>query len=165
MPVAQLWIGPLRPRKQVVMADQETERGTTPKESGDPYAAPDASERRPLQEISHAMVQIYKDQFGRGPTKVRTHYAGPDTLVCLLEHTFTPAERNLQAMGEHQRLRDVRLFFQYAERDRFISPIERITGRRVRGFISGIDTAADIASEMFLLEPEVATSSSQAPEE
>ena len=49
-----------------------------------------------------------KDQFGRGPTKVRTNYAGPDSLVCLLEHTFTPAEGNLQAMGEHQRLCDIR---------------------------------------------------------
>jgi Na+-translocating membrane potential-generating system (MpsC) len=44
----------------------------------------------PLLEISNEMVRIYKEQFGRGPTKVRTNYAGPDTLVCLLEHTFTP---------------------------------------------------------------------------
>ena len=100
------------------------------------------------------MVQIYKDQFGRGPTKVRTNYAGPDALVCLLEHTFTPAERNLQAMGEHQRLRDVRMFFQYAEEARFVAPVERITGRKVRAFISGIDTNADVASELFVLEPD-----------
>ncbi|HEY8763444.1 MAG TPA: Na-translocating system protein MpsC family protein [Solirubrobacteraceae bacterium] len=72
---------------------------------------------------------------------------------CLLEHTFTPAERNLQAMGEHQRLRDIRMLFQYAETSRFTEPIERITGRRVRGFISGIDTNSDIASEMFILDP------------
>jgi uncharacterized protein YbcI len=143
------------------MDDQKTERDA-PDGPADLKATLEGFEHRPLQEISHAMVQIYKDQFGRGPTKVRTHYAGPDTVVCLLEHTFTPAERNLQTMGEHQRLRDVRLFFQYAERDRFIAPIERITGRQVRGFISGIDTTADIASEMLLLEPEVATSSSQA---
>ena len=95
-----------------------------------------------------------RDQFGRGPTKVRTHYAGPDTLVCLLENTFTPAERNLQAMGEHQPLRDIRTLFQYADTSRFTTPIERITGRRVRGFISGIDTNADIACELFLLEPQ-----------
>ncbi|MEA2160884.1 MAG: hypothetical protein QOD66_3264 [Solirubrobacteraceae bacterium] len=107
----------------------------------------------PLLEISNEMVRIYKEQFGRGPTKVRTNYAGPDTLVCLLEHTFTPAERNLQAMGEHQRLRDIRMLFQYAETSRFTEPIERITGRRVRGFISGIDTNHDIASEMFILDP------------
>lgn len=107
----------------------------------------------PLLEISNEMVRIYKEQFGRGPTKVRTNYAGPDTLVCLLEHTLTPAERNLQAMGEHQRLRDIRMLFQYAEPSRFTEPVERITGRRVRGFISGIDTNSDIATEMFILEP------------
>lgn len=119
-----------------------------------PFESSAAGERSPLQEISTAMVQIYKDQFGRGPTRVRTNYAGPDALVCLLEHTFTPAERNLQAMGEHQRLRDIRMFFQYAEESRFIAPVERITGRRVRAFISGIDTNADIASELFVLEPD-----------
>ena len=80
-----------------------------------------ASERGALREISTAMVQIYKDQFGRGPTKVRTNYAGRDVLVCTLEHTLTPAERNLQAMGEHQRLRDIRLLFQYAEESRFVA--------------------------------------------
>jgi uncharacterized protein YbcI len=113
-----------------------------------------AGERSPLQEISHTMVQIYKDQFGRGPTKVRTNYAGPDTVVCILEHTFTPAERNLHAMGEQQRLRDIRLLFQYAEESRFTEPVERITGRQVKAFISGIDTNADIACEMFVLHPQ-----------
>jgi uncharacterized protein YbcI len=113
-----------------------------------------SADRHPLAEISRAMVQVYKDQFGRGPTKVRTFYAGPDAVVCLLEHTFTPAERNLQALGEHQRLRDIRLLFQYAERSRYTAPIEHITGRRVRAFISGIDTSSDIASELFVFEPE-----------
>jgi uncharacterized protein YbcI len=100
------------------------------------------------------MVQIYKDQFGRGPTTVRTSYAGRDVLVCVLEHTFTPAESNLRAMGEHQRLRDLRSFFQHAEEARFTVPVERITGRRVRAFISGVDTNADVASEIFVLEPQ-----------
>ncbi len=113
-----------------------------------------AKERSALREISTAMVQIYKDQFGRGPTKVRTSYAGRDVLVCTLEHTLTPAERNLQAMGEHQRLRDIRLLFQYAEESRFVAPVERITGRKVKAFISGIDTNADVACELFVLHPE-----------
>jgi hypothetical protein len=34
-------------------------------------------------------------------------------LVTVLEDTLTPAERNLVKLGEHQRLRDLRLFFQY----------------------------------------------------
>lgn len=109
-----------------------------------------------LLEVSEAMVRIYKEQFGRGPTRARSHFAGPDTLVCLLEKTFTPAERNLQAMGEHQRLRDLRMVFQYADTSRFTNPVEQITGRRVRGFLSAIDTEADVACETFLFEPRAA---------
>jgi uncharacterized protein YbcI len=108
---------------------------------------------RPLSKLSNEIVRIYKEQFGRGPTKVRTHWAGSDTVVCLLENTFTLAEKNLQAMGEHQRLRDMRMFFQYATSAEFIETVERSTGRRVRSFISGIDTNADVACELFVLEP------------
>jgi uncharacterized protein YbcI len=109
-----------------------------------------------LAMISREMVRIYKDQFGRGPNKVRSHYAGPDVLVCILENTFTPAERSLQAMGEHQRLRDTRIFFQYASTAEFTEAVERVTGRRVKSFISGIDTNTDIACELFVLEPQPA---------
>ena len=109
---------------------------------------------RPLAMISKEIVRIYKDQFGRGPTKVRSHFAGPDILVCVLENTFTPAERSLQAMGEHQRLRDMRIFFQHASTAEFTEAVERVTGRRVRSFISGIDTNTDVACETFVLEPQ-----------
>ncbi|HEX3910101.1 MAG TPA: Na-translocating system protein MpsC family protein [Solirubrobacteraceae bacterium] len=107
---------------------------------------------RGLAVLSNEMVRIYKEQFGRGPTKVRSHYAGPDTLICLLEHTFTPSEKNLQAMGEHTRLRDMRTFFQYASSGDFIAAVQKVTGREVRSFISGIDTNSDVAAEIFVLE-------------
>jgi uncharacterized protein YbcI len=105
-------------------------------------------------EISRAMVRIYKEQFGRGPTKARTDFAGPDVLLCTLEDSLTPAERSLAALGEHQRLRDTRLFFQHATEDEFRGVVERILGRKVRGFISGIDTMKDISVELFYLEPQ-----------
>jgi uncharacterized protein YbcI len=109
---------------------------------------------RSMAILSNEMVRIYKEQFGRGPTKVRSHYAGPDTVVCLLENTFTPAEKNLQGMGEHQRLREMRMFFQYASAGDFTEAVKSATGRRVRSFISGIDTNTDIACELFVLEPQ-----------
>src|SRR3982750_1442694 len=68
-----------------------------------------------LSAISNEMVRIYKGQFGRGPTKTRTQWAGPDILVVTLEKTLTPAEHSLTRLGEHGRLRDLRLLFQYAE--------------------------------------------------
>ncbi|HEX5982839.1 MAG TPA: Na-translocating system protein MpsC family protein [Solirubrobacterales bacterium] len=103
-------------------------------------------------EISREMVRLYKELFGRGPTKARTEFAGPDIVICTLEDTFTLAERSLVEMGEHQRLRDTRMYFQAATRDRFTEIVERVTGRRVRAFISGLDADVDICAEVFYLE-------------
>jgi len=114
-----------------------------------------SDERRELHlaELSNAMVRLYKEQFGRGPTKTRSNYAGPDILITTLEDSLTPAERNMVRMGEHQRLRDTRMFFQHATVDKFVDAVEGITGREVRGFVSGIDVDQDISSEVFYLEP------------
>ena len=72
----------------------------------------------------------------------------------VLENTLTPAERNLVRMGEHERLRETRMFFQYASVREFCEPVERITGRKVRAFISGIDTEIDgLTVETFILHP------------
>ena len=106
-----------------------------------------------LMQVSSAMTLIYKEQFGRGPERVRSFYAGPDSLVCFLENTLTPVERTLATIGEQQRLRDMRMLFQYAAEDEFRSAIEQITGRKVLAFVSGIDVRADVASELFTLEP------------
>jgi uncharacterized protein YbcI len=106
-------------------------------------------------QISNEMVRLYKEQFGRGPTKARTNWAGSDTVVTVLEETLTPAERNLVRMGEHQRLRDLRMFFQYASVREFCEPVERLTGRRVKAFHSSIDTEAHgMSVEVFVLHPE-----------
>jgi len=105
--------------------------------------------------ISNEMVRLYKEQFGRGPEKVRTHWCSADVVTTILEDTFTPAERNLAALGEHQRLRDMRTFFQYATVREFCEPVERLTGRTVKAFISGIDTEVNgLAIETFVLYPE-----------
>ena len=105
-------------------------------------------------EISNSMVRLYKDQFGRGPTKARTYWCGSDVLTVVLEDTLTPAERNLVLMDEHQRLRDIRMFFQYATVSEFCDPVEQSTGRKVRSFCSAIDTEVNgLAVETFILHP------------
>jgi uncharacterized protein YbcI len=111
------------------------------------------ADRSPMLEISNAMVRLYKEAFGRGPTKARAQFAGPDTLVVMLEASLTVAERNLVAMGEHQRLREARRFFQHALEEQFREIVEQALGRRTVAFISGIDTDRDVAMEVFTLEP------------
>jgi uncharacterized protein YbcI len=106
-----------------------------------------------LQEITNAMVQLYKEIFGRGPTKARTNYAGPDTLVATIRDSLTPAEQAMLDLGEHQRVREMRMFFQHASESDFKETVERITGRKVWAFVSGTDTDRDVSTEVFYLEP------------
>lgn len=106
-----------------------------------------------LHEVTNAMVRIYKELFGRGPTKARTSYAGPDTLIATLENSLTAAERNLIAVGEHQRVRQTRTLFQHASERNFVEPVEQITGGTVRAFVSGTDTHQDVSSEVFYFDP------------
>jgi uncharacterized protein YbcI len=103
-------------------------------------------------DISREMVRLYKGQFGRGPTRARTEFAGPDIVISTLEDSLTPAERRMAEMGEHQRLRDTRTFFQHATEENFCAVIERLLKRKVRAFVSGIDTAQDVSAEVFYLE-------------
>jgi uncharacterized protein YbcI len=107
-----------------------------------------------LMDISNTMVRLYKEQFGRGPTQARTYWSGPDILTVVLEDTLTPAERNLTRLGEHERLRETRMFFQYASVREFCEPVEQITGRKVRAFLSSTDTEVDgLSVETFVLHP------------
>jgi uncharacterized protein YbcI len=129
------------------MSDQQTDERSSSGNGGGAYDSVHA-------EISREMVRLYKELFGRGPTRARTEFAGPDIVICSLEHTFTPAERSLAELGEHQRLRDTRMYFQAATHDRFTGVVEKVTGRKVRAFISGLDASKDVCAEIFYLEPE-----------
>jgi uncharacterized protein YbcI len=115
-----------------------------------------AEERTGLMmvELSNSMVKLYKELFGRGPTKARTSYAGPDLLVTTLENSLTRIERTMADKGEHERVRDLRMHFQYMSEDDFVGTVEQITGRKVRAFVSGVDTKRDVSSELFYLQPQ-----------
>jgi uncharacterized protein YbcI len=107
-----------------------------------------------MQDVSTAMVSLHKEQFGRGPTKAQSHFAGPDALLCVMEDALLPAERAMVAMGEQQRVRDTRMFFQVATADRFIAAVEAITGRTVRAFASATDPDQEVVMENFIFVPE-----------
>ena len=109
-------------------------------------------ETRVTSELSNEMVRIYKEIFGRGPTRARVDWAGRDALLCTLEDSLTPAERKMVEVGEHQRLRETRMFFQHVCENDFRESVERVTGRKVRAFVSGIDTETDVSSEVFYFE-------------
>ena len=115
-----------------------------------------------LAGVSNAMVALHKEQFGRGPMSARSHFAGPNVLVCVLEDALLPAERKLVAMGDHQRVRETRVAFQVATTKEFIAAVEQIVGRKVRAFASATDVAQNVVFENFVFESD-ATSDGNAP--
>lgn len=116
------------------------------------------TEQEPLRQellsaVSTALVRLFKEQLGRGPTKASAQWAGPDILVVTLEDSYTPAERSMLRLGEGGRLRELRTFFQHAAQAEFCAVVEGLTGRRVRAFTSGTDVEHDVSTEVFYLEP------------
>jgi uncharacterized protein YbcI len=107
------------------------------------------------------MVQLYKETFGRGPTKARTTFAGPDIVVVLLEDAFTVTERTLLALGETERLRASRLVLQEALEELARSVVESALGRQTLAFITGIDPRHDVAVNVFTLKPSTLADSHQ----
>jgi uncharacterized protein YbcI len=65
-----------------------------------------------LAAVSSALVALHKEQFGRGPTRARSNFAGADTLVCILNDVLLPAEPAMVRMGDQQRVRDTRTYLQ-----------------------------------------------------
>ena len=120
----------------------------------DPLTGDQQSAQWLLQDISNAMVALHKEQFGRGPTKAQSHLAGTDALVCIMDDALLPAERAMVEMGEQQRVRESRMFFQVATADTFIAAVERITGRTVRAFASATDPDRGVVMENFVFAPE-----------
>ena len=121
----------------------ETEAATT---------AQAPSSRSPMLEISNAMVRLYKEAFGRGPTKARSNFAGPDTLIVVLENSMTVSERQLAQAGEQQRVREGRLILQHLLEDQFRAVVEQALGRRTIAFAGGLDADCDLAIQVFTLE-------------
>ena len=105
-----------------------------------------------LADISREMVRLYKECYGRGPTKART-VIQDDIVACVLEGGFQRGEQTLRDAGRVDAVVMARTAFQEALRHKFAESIERLTGRRVRSFMSGVDVDSEMCSEVFALEP------------
>ena len=105
-----------------------------------------------LTAISDGLVALLKEYYGRGPERTRT-YVSDDLVVCLLRGGFTRVEQTLLESGYGGDVIRQRMVFQEVMRERFEGVIERATGRRVIGFMSGNQQDPDMICEVFILAP------------
>jgi uncharacterized protein YbcI len=105
-----------------------------------------------LAEVTNAIVRLHSKHYGKGPTRSKS-YLLDDVLICVMRDVFTPVERTLVEAGEEGKVREARLAFQDAMRERFTEEVERIVERRVVGFTTQVLLDQDVAVEVFVLEP------------
>jgi uncharacterized protein YbcI len=105
-----------------------------------------------LTAISDGMVALLKEFYGRGPTRAKSYYED-DLVVCVLRGGFSRVEQTLLEGGRGYAVIQQRMEFQELMRERFAAVIERATGRRVIGFMSGNQQDPDMMCEVFVLAP------------
>jgi uncharacterized protein YbcI len=103
-------------------------------------------------QISRAVVQLWHEHTGRGPTKARTTIT-EDLVVVLMADTLLKAERNLAAAGKVEQVLSMRRAFQDTMGEELTAVVEGLTGRKVAAFMSHNHVDPDLAAEVFVLEP------------
>ena len=114
--------------------------------------ARDGAEPGFLAEVTHGLVLLHREYYGKGPTKARSYIVN-DTLISFLKGGFTTVETTLIDEGQADTVHEMRRSFQTAMEERFRTVVERATGRSVIAYMSQIHTDPDIAVELFVLEP------------
>jgi len=105
-----------------------------------------------LTAISDGLVGLLKEYYGRGPTEAKSYFQD-DLVVCVLRGGFSRVEQTLLDEGRGAAVIQQRMEFQDVMRSRFEDVIERATGRKVIGFMSGNQQDPDLMCEVFVLAP------------
>jgi uncharacterized protein YbcI len=104
------------------------------------------------RDISTALVGLYKQHLGKGPTRCQT-YLEPNLVVVILGEGYTAGEQTLFRAGKWYEVRTARQIWQDSMQERFVNTIEELTGRKVAAFMSANRQDPDLAVELFVLEP------------
>ena len=102
-------------------------------------------------DISRAVVGLFSQHTGRGPTKARTTIDG-ELIVVLLHESMTHAEKSLVKAGKHAEVLQMRRTFQETMRPSLVAAVEGLTGRTVMSFMSANHIDPDAAAEIFVMD-------------
>lgn len=106
-----------------------------------------------LAAVTNGIVKLFRDYYGRGPTKAKSYLMDDRIIMCVLEETMTKVERTLADTGHGDKVREVRLTFQEAMADEFKRTVADAMGRDVIAYHSQLTLDPDIGFEFFVLAP------------
>jgi uncharacterized protein YbcI len=103
-------------------------------------------------DISNAVVRLFREHFGKGPTQAKT-LLHDDAVVTILRGGFTHAEKTLYKAGRADVVDEGRRAMQGVFEREMRAEVERLTGKRVIAFLSANHHEPDASVEIFLLDP------------
>jgi uncharacterized protein YbcI len=106
-----------------------------------------------LTAVTDAMVELHERYHHRVPVTAKTQLLGGDLLACVLGGVYTDVEKTMIELQRTTIVQETRSAFQNAMQQKFISVVERLSGRRVLAFISNHHVGPDMEIELFLLTP------------
>jgi uncharacterized protein YbcI len=112
----------------------------------------DAHYGEALAEVTDGIVRLFRESYGRGPTRAKSYLLDDRYVVTVLRDTMTTVERTLVDLGHMHLVRSVRVTFQEAMAASFKEVVEQAIGRRVASYHSQLMTDPDMGFEFFLLE-------------
>jgi uncharacterized protein YbcI len=101
--------------------------------------------------LATALVQRYRNRFGRGPTEAKA-LVGDDFALVILGSAQTEVERSLVAEGEVEAVELLRRRVRRMAADEFCAVTEEITGRKVTAMLGDHNAVANTTVLVFLLE-------------
>ena len=103
-------------------------------------------------DLSTALVKLYRELFGRGPVSTTT-YAFEAGYVTFLRDVLAPQEHVLIRGGRTDLVCETRAAIREAERERLIGEVQRVTGRPVLRDSFQFQPERDLAIELFWTPP------------
>jgi uncharacterized protein YbcI len=112
----------------------------------------DLARDRVKAKISDEIVRLLAAHTGHGATRAWTTL-DDDLIVCVLQDVLSKGEQNLVRNGEREAVLRTRHAYQEMMRHEAVDVVEELSGRTVKAFTSANHLDADLAVEIFVLEP------------
>ena len=106
-----------------------------------------------LAAVTNAMVALHKRYHHREPVTAKTMLMSNEMLACVMGGVYTDVEKTMIELQRQTIVQQTRSACQTAMQDRFISEVERLSGRRVLAFMSNSHVGPDLEIELFVLAP------------
>jgi uncharacterized protein YbcI len=106
-----------------------------------------------LAAVTDAMVALHKRYHHREPMTAKSVLMSNEMLACVMGGVYSDVEKTMIELQRQTIVQQTRSAFQAAMQDRFISEVERLSGRRVLAFMSNSHVGPDLEIELFILAP------------